>query len=398
MLAALARTDASPSASFAEFDRKAREGDPLSVVFFGGSLTWGANASDPQTTSWRGLMMDYLRGKYPRTPFTFHDASIGGTGSKLGMFRFDRDVLAKHPDLVFYDFTVNDGVGDSDPETLASYESLLRKMIAQGIPVEQEFFTFKFFTGPSALKLPRYLDHKKLAGAYHTATADVMGYVCAQVLAGKIDPKVIWPADGAHPYDAGYRMYFEVVRDGFEKALADGRVCTAPADPVFPALYEKVSRDILVDRPLPKGWQRRFAYRTSLWFDGLPSRWMGDMAVCSGTTGQENVEPLKVNFTGTLVGLFGETAGNGLSFKAKVDGTPLLRNGDPKDPKSKPTEVWTDNISKFASGWKGAHLFTWMELSDKLAPGEHTLEIEPVFDPANPDGELHIESVCSAGE
>lgn len=387
---------AAPVASFAEFDRKAREGDPLSVVFFGGSLTYGANASDPLTTSWRGLMMDYLHTKYPRTSFTFHDAAIGGTGSKLGMFRFERDVMSKHPDLVFYDFTVNDDANGSDPQPLASYESLLRKMISQGIPVEQEFFTFKFYKAPAALTMPRYLAHKKLAETYHTATADALAYICNGILAGKLDPNVIWPGnggrDGAHPYDEGYRIFFEQVRDGLEAAIADGRVCSVPDKPVFEDMYENVTRDILVNSPLPTGWRRQLTYRTALWFDGLPSRWMGDVAACGGKD-HPSADPLKVDFTGTYLALFGEMAGNGLSFKAKVDGTPLLYFHG----KDKPTDVWPDNISRAAPGWKDAHLFSWIELSDKLPPGKHTLEIEPVFDPANPEGELHIESVCSAG-
>jgi len=393
-LLAAARIHASPSASFGEFDRKARAGDPLTVVFFGGSLTWGANASDPQTTSWRGLMMDYLRKKYPRTPFTFYDAAIGGTGSKLGMFRIDRDVFSRNPDLVFYDFTANDDLEGSDVQTLASYESLLRAMIGRGIPVEQEFFCFKYNKAPASLKLPRYLAHKKLAEAYHTATGDALASVSGQVLSGKADPDVIWPADGAHPYDAGYRMFFEAVRDGLEKALAEGRVCTVPASPVF-GLYEKTARAILVESPLPKGWRRHTAYRTSLWFDGLSSRWIGDVAVCGGKDQPQSADPLKIDFTGTFVGLFGETAGNGLSFKAKVDGVPLLYKAGPKEA---PVEIWANNLARFVQGWKGAHLFKWIELSNDLAPGKHTLEIDPVFDPANPDGELHIESVCSAGQ
>jgi hypothetical protein len=33
--------------SFAEFDRRARAGDPLNVVFFGASLTWGGQRHGP---------------------------------------------------------------------------------------------------------------------------------------------------------------------------------------------------------------------------------------------------------------------------------------------------------------------------------------------------------------
>jgi lysophospholipase L1-like esterase len=382
------------SASFAEFDRKARAGEPLSIVFFGGSLTWGANASDPQTTSWRGLMMDYLRKTYPRAPFTFYDASIGGTGSKLGMFRLQRDVLSKKPDLVFYDFTVNDGDEGSDIEPLASYEGNLRKMIGQGIPVVQEFFLFKYHTNSAAsLKQSRYLAHKKLAEAYHTAAGDARTTVLNKVLSGEADRNSIWPADGAHPYDEGYHLFFEAVRDGLEQAIQDKRTCQVPATPIFSNLYEKTSRQILVDQPIPSGWYRHTTSRTSLWFDNLSSRWMGDLVACNAKN-EKNMQTLRVSFNGTLVALLGEKSGNGLSFKVKVDGKPLLY----KAPGKEPSDIWPNNLQRFTSGWKESHLLSFIELSDKLKAGKHILEIEPVFDPQNPDGELAIESVCSAGE
>ncbi|MHC4887576.1 MAG: SGNH/GDSL hydrolase family protein, partial [Planctomycetota bacterium] len=113
------------NASFAALDRRARAGDPISVVFFGASLTWGASASDPQVTSYRGRMMQYLQTRYPHTPFRFHDAAIGGSGSALGLFRLQRDVLRHRPDLVFLDFTANDGLHSDSPHPLACYETIL---------------------------------------------------------------------------------------------------------------------------------------------------------------------------------------------------------------------------------------------------------------------------------
>ena len=133
------------AASFADFDRRARAGEELSVVFFGGSLTWSANASDPNRTGFRPLVAEHLRAKYPSARFRFHDAGLGGTGSTLGVFRLDRDVLAYGPDLVFLDFACNDGGG---PEALAQsccYESILRRLVGRGVPVVQMFFTFGFW-------------------------------------------------------------------------------------------------------------------------------------------------------------------------------------------------------------------------------------------------------------
>ena len=81
------------TASFEDFDKKSRAGEHLNIVFLGASLTWGANATDPLLTSFRGDIARKFEQEYPAAHFTFHDASIGGTGSNLGLFRLDRDVL-----------------------------------------------------------------------------------------------------------------------------------------------------------------------------------------------------------------------------------------------------------------------------------------------------------------
>jgi prepilin-type processing-associated H-X9-DG protein len=43
-------------AGFSTFDDQAKAGKPFSVVFLGGSLTWGAQATDPMETSYRALI------------------------------------------------------------------------------------------------------------------------------------------------------------------------------------------------------------------------------------------------------------------------------------------------------------------------------------------------------
>ena len=85
-------------------------------MFFGASLTWGANASDPNLTSYRALVGARLEKAYPKARFKFWDAAIGGTGSQLGVFRFERDVLRRKPDLVFLDFSANDDINSDDSD------------------------------------------------------------------------------------------------------------------------------------------------------------------------------------------------------------------------------------------------------------------------------------------
>lgn len=378
--------------SFASFDRRARAGEPLSVVFFGGSLTWGANSSDPQRTSYRALMGQYLQKKYPKSSFTLHDAAIGGTGSNLGMFRLERDVLARQPDLVFLDFTVNDDIDVVDPGSLASYETLLREMIGKEIPVVQVLFACRshfvpgsrFPDGPPLREM-----HLKLAASYHTAVGDLYSYMRAVLARGEIKPEDIWPFDATHPDDVGYRVFFEAVRDGLEQAIADGRTCSLPAKPIAGGIYQARNRICLVDRPIPQGWKREKTFRTSLWFDGLSSRWMGDVLVCY-VKDKAAVQPIRMDFDGTYAGVFGEADENGLSFQVKIDGQLVMYRADTKTPA---TVIWPFRF--FLPG----RLFVWRPLTDhlQLAPGRHTLEIEPIFPEGITQGQLRIESVCVAG-
>lgn len=74
------------AASFAEFDARARAGENLTVAYFGCSLMWSANASEPNETGFRGVMSRYLEKRYPKAHFCFVDAAVGGTGAMLGVF------------------------------------------------------------------------------------------------------------------------------------------------------------------------------------------------------------------------------------------------------------------------------------------------------------------------
>lgn len=376
--------------SLKRFHEKASRGEPVSVVFLGGSLTWGANASDPLTTSYRGLMSDWLRQKYPKTPITFHDAAIGGTGSMLGIFRMERDVLAHKPDLVFLDFTVNDGAEEIDPQSLASYEHIVRQVLENKAMVMPVLMMFRWHAEkPDAPLPPRHQAHLKLGEAYQIPVANTIPYVCEKVKEGT-DIKTIWPFDGAHPDDIGYRYFFETVRDRYDKAITEEPTAVIPDKPVFEERYPKVTRTVLVDGKLPEGWTREKTYRTSLWFDGLASRWMGDVATASAT---RKSGPLEVEFEGSMVGLFGERNGLAPAMRVWIDGQPIA------PPKAKEGDfLWPMDTSRFSPPKKGSgNLFGWTLLSRDLSDGKHTLKIEPVWDGADKDAELRIESVCSAG-
>lgn len=380
-----APSPAAPAGSFATFDARARAGERLNVVFFGCSLMWSANATEPNRTGFRGLMADWLEKRYPDAHFRFIDASIGGTGSLLGVFRLDRDVLAFDPDLVFLDFSCNDGWNPDDPAanipTLCAYESIARRLAEKGIPAFHAFFTFKFWmkqilAGEAVEDVhQRLAPYRRIAEAYGGAIGDVYldSSLIADLRSGKAAIDEIWPIDGGHPDDSGYHYFAEAAKHGFERAVAQGTFAKRPEAPLFGDVADVRRLDPALT-PLPDGWTRKLAYRTSLWYDGLPSRWMGDVAAFTGT----NRAPLSVHARGNFVAVFGEADENTLPCEVRVDGTPLAT-------------------------WRGTHgagigrLFIWRSSVLPNWLEEESAEHEITFDPI-PDGtgEFHIGSVCTA--
>lgn len=392
MTTALALT--AQAATVATVAAKAEAARPVSIVFLGGSLTWGANASDPNTTSYRGRMMDWLRQRYPSTVFQFHDAAIGGQGSNLGLFRLERDVYPKNPDIVFLDFTVNDDISTEDEVRLAFYERILRDLHGRGIAVMPVLLTVSGYLRHPVEEPPppRYRAHARLAEAYGLVWTDTLrhGRLAVQAGEAKVDALYPFPGDPTHPDDNGYALFFEAVRDAWlrgEKLTAEAPI---PERTVFAELFPRHDRVRLLAGALPSGWSRSRSYRTSMWFDNLSSRWMDDIARATGPA----PSPLEMTFHGSFVGLIGERNPLTAPFRVWIDGRPVAQ------PKSKSPDpfLWNISTAPFATDAAGAgNLFAWTILATDLADGSHTLKIAPDFSTAHPDADFRLESICSAG-
>jgi lysophospholipase L1-like esterase len=384
--------------SFAEFDAKARAGAKLNVVFFGCSLTWGANSSDPAETSYRAVMRDRFEAEYPAAHFRFRDASIGGPNSQLGVFRLDRDVLAHKPDLVFVDFTANDGINSADPERLASYESILRRLATAGIPVVQVAFPFKGDIDTAKLpKLKRLAAHRALAEAYGNGWGDAVTWICQGADQGKWKLDDLWVSDGVHPHDPGYREFAAAAWDGYLAAVKAKLAPQAPAQLLHGATYMAQRRVRLADLPaLPEGWRKGHPNLTAVNHDWLMSRWLDDLVVAGnrkldekGKPGKEpqTVQPLRLKVEATTILFFGECTADSGKFRVKIDGKPV-------------TGAWgQDKDSDLFDGnrWKNGNGFLLYEIARGLDPSvPHLVEIEPVFDDTKAQ-ELKLESICVAG-
>ncbi len=347
----------------------------LNVVFLGGSLTWGAHATDPMRTSYRARVSRRLEEEYPKARLRFWDAAIGGTGSQLAAFRLERDVLKREPDLVFLDFTINDNpYGEPDADRLASYESLVRRLVCAGVPVVQAIFAAKGDVMPEPKPRPLDAAHKAIASAYGLPTGDAVELMRAKVADGEVTADDLWdcPPDETHPGDMGYGLYAEAVWDAFMRAVREKRVCRVPERMLHADTYMAVNRARISGLgALPVGWRVGQAHRNAVAFDFVMSRWTDDMGIAEG-----EAAPLRLKVRGTNVLIFGEGTPSSGSYEVRIDG------GEPKtyDPGALAKNGNFRHVQLIAQGLDGGR--------------EHVVEITPLLVEAQ---ELRIESVCVAG-
>ena len=395
--------------SFADFDRRAQQGERLNVVFFGASLTWGANASDPLLTSYRGVVARRLEEAYPQARFHFWDAAIGGTGSQLGVFRLDRDVLARKPDLVFLDFSANDDIYSSDPEPLASYESIVRRLVLEAkVPVVEVVFPFRWNVESGDLEnMKRREAHLAIAAAYHVPAGDAIALAIERVRSGATTLQRLWPVDGVHPCDEGYVLFADAAWSAYQQAVEQKLVSAAPEKMLNAPTYMKNARVRISSLgPLPKGWRVGRPNVVSAYFDMLMSRWLDDEVIASryeespkeaaGADEKkprtpQKVESLKVRFCGQMVMLFGESTPTSGKFRVRIDGKVIECQPNKDKP---PTDLF--DAGALGRMLRGNTYLAQTLATDLDAATEHTLEIEPVFT-NDTDEELRIESICVAG-
>lgn len=209
---------------------KLTDNNSLRIAFFGGSITDGTGASDAENTSYRAIVTQWFKKQYPDAQIITKNASIGGTGTSLGMFRCQKDALSFEPDLIFMEYAVNDE-GDTYENIALQTESIIRTVIKHD-PMTDIIAVIT--TGEPMLK---YMQNGKEADSV-TAQTDIANYygiplikagnsLLAQTAVTSLTMHDLIP-DGLHPNDSGHKIYAESVIKYIAKCLDN---CSAKAVP-----------------------------------------------------------------------------------------------------------------------------------------------------------------------
>jgi len=206
----------------------------INIAYFGGSIT--------EQSGWRVQTLNWFRQTYPQLHIKEINAAIGGTGSEIGVFRMDHDVLSQKPNLIFIEFAVNDSYVESD-EIVRSMEGIVRKTWKQ-FPECDLCFVYTLMQSllpeltegrlyRSAEVMERIADHYRIPSIFmgfevvrlekegrlvmcepESLIQHVAG--CELNLSSPLPVnekgKIVFSPDGIHPYkDTGHRLYTEAI-------------------------------------------------------------------------------------------------------------------------------------------------------------------------------------------
>ncbi|MDD4922329.1 MAG: GDSL-type esterase/lipase family protein [Bacteroidales bacterium] len=288
------------------------------ISYLGGSITAAQNG-------WRELTYNWLRVQYPCTLLTHNSAAIGGTGSNLGVFRTDHDVVSNKPDLVFVEFAVNDG-GKPRAAVIKTMEGIVRKIWTAN-PKADICFVYTVDKEKIGKLINGELDSavkamEEVAEHYGIPTIH-MGYDVMKLLqqgklvftAGKEENKnkIVFTTDNVHPLsESGHPIYAHTITGCFSRmssfAIVKPHVLSTP---IFNDNWEKAKVIDIADIINDGQWKRmpddaKMVQSYSSFLNGI----------YTGKPGSK----IQFSFKGTVLGLFDFVGPKSPVLNVTVDG------------------------------------------------------------------------------
>ncbi|MCH3964303.1 MAG: SGNH/GDSL hydrolase family protein [Clostridium sp.] len=185
--------------------------EDFNVVFFGGSITNGAGASNYKN-SYVHIVGEYLKNLYKNKRVNIMNSGISGTGSAFGLFRLKKDVVVKKPNLVFIEFAVNDRIESSN------YAAVTMEGILSQLSRLEPRPAVALLIAPTGLADACGSVHKHISYYYGVPVIDIQDYVFKHIGMDEYTWKDI-SIDNLHPNDRGHNIYAECIVDAIKKNL-----------------------------------------------------------------------------------------------------------------------------------------------------------------------------------
>lgn len=227
--------------------KKLTEDKTLNVVYFGGSVTAGYGSSNSNAYSWRALIGKWISTEFPNAKINNINRALGESGTYLGANRVQMDIISAQPDLLFIEYSINDYYYKSTYEKASSqYETIIRE-VKNALP-ETDIVTI-LVTDQNCLETNQQgklhiqaQAHEDIAEAYNIPTIHAGRYLAA-VAKYSISEWSNYAIDIVHPNDAGYEIYYQVIREFMYNSL----LCTDFSKPQEQFVMSSVISDELFD-------------------------------------------------------------------------------------------------------------------------------------------------------
>ncbi len=309
---------------------KLAKGEPVRIAYYGGSITAGPG--------WRNFTLDWFAKQYPKAKLTELNASLGGSGSLVGVFRADHDLVAHKPDAVFIEFSLNDvaDVRDRPTEVAGALEGIIRKLRTSKPDTDICLAYTLHSSGVDLLNQGKFSAsvslHESIAEHYGIPTIHMGMEAARMAKENKLvfnapkspgdrdaEGRVIFSNDGTHPSEAGHAFNGAAAVRGLEelrsntkamdhsmpKALSSipwekAKTIAAEGNATFSGNWEKLTA---IDGP----GCRRFGKRFYKWFPHL---------FRTGAPGSS----VTVRFRGTHIGIKGMEGPDSGVVRIQMDG------------------------------------------------------------------------------
>ena len=351
------------------FAKAQTPGAELKVAYLGGSIT-----AQP---GWRVKSLKLIQSTFPQAKFAEINAALGGTGSDLGVFRVDPEVLNIGPDLLFVEFAVNDG-GAEPSRILKGMEGIVRKTWKAYPNCDICFvYTVTEALVPPMLEgnFPRTVCAMEMLADHYSIPTIHMGMEVARMAKegtllwkaklptndaekAEVLGKFVFAPDSVHPHvETGHQLYLESIQRSLpliQKASAQPRPHSA-ATPLVADNYEMAKMVLLPPAAISAGIQK-------LPDDHLMSKRFPRLSPLF--SGSKSGESVSFKFKGTRASLYHVIGPDVGQVRISVDEAP---------PKT---------VTIF-DPYCNSHRISTLSLCSDLADTIHTVRIE--IDPTAPD-------------
>ncbi len=270
------------------------------VAFLGGSIT--------EMKGWHNMVMEQLKQRFPETKFDFIEAGIGSTGTTLGSFRIEKDVLSKGKiDLLFVEAAVNDHTNGFDSlAQIRGMEGEVRHALLSNPDMDIIMLHFIYDPFISIFNQGQtpdvILNHEKVADYYQIPSINLAQEIAERMQSKEFDWKQF---GGTHPLQFGHQFYGAAIERLMDKmwsvTYADNKLTphTIPSKPLNEYSYFKGKLIDPKEAKIKKDWQYQSPWTPTV-AGTVRERFRGISVLKTLKPGAE----LSLDFKGTAIGIY----------------------------------------------------------------------------------------------